>query len=153
MNQKGSTIVEFAFTAIIFLMVVFALLDFAVMFWVNLTIQHAVREGARYGITGQGPPGQRRQAIEYRIRDASMGLYDPKHDDKPRIYAIEPNDITSSFSNYTSKQVADTGQPDQIVMVTLDYSWPLLTPVAKLLFKDGKYSFTVRTTMKNEKWQ
>ena len=51
------------------------------MFWVNLTMQYAVREGARYSITGQSglDPAtlnkQRYLAVIQRIKDSSMGLY------------------------------------------------------------------------------
>lgn len=151
MNRKGQTTVEFAFTVVILLTLLFAILDFAVMFFVNLTMQHAVREGARYGITGQGKDGQRRMELEKRIQDASFGLY--KKSDPPvrlMMYAIEPGDIKDAFSNYTGKPVADTGKSDQIMMVTLTYSWRVLTPVLKPFFTGGKYTFTVRTTMKNE---
>ena len=52
MNRKGQTTVEFALTALVLLTFLFAAIDLAIMMYVNLTMQRAVREGARYAITG-----------------------------------------------------------------------------------------------------
>ena len=51
-----------------------AALELAILFWVNLTLQHAVREGARYAVTGEGG-AQREQLALQRIVEQSMGLY------------------------------------------------------------------------------
>jgi len=41
-QNKGQSMVEFALVMVLFLTVVFTIMDFAVMFFVNQTMQHAV---------------------------------------------------------------------------------------------------------------
>lgn len=155
MNRKGQTTVEFALTALVLFALLFAIIDFAVMFFVNLTMQHAVREGARYAITGQGKNGaDRRKNMVDRIRACSYGLYDRNaaHKD-PDIRRLEPK-ATGTFSNYTGQKVeGDTGNPNEVIIVELEYAWPLLTPIVSPFFEDGRYSFVVRTTMRHEPWE
>lgn len=166
MNRKGQTTVEFALTAFIVLAVLFALIDFAVMFFVNLTMQHAVREGARYAITGQGAKNgqgegeggengqKRRKALVDRIDDCSYGLYgmNANPHKEPDVSVVVPRK-SATFANFTGTPVNDTGRPNQIIMVKLAYSWPLLTPILKPFFANGQYSFVVRATMRHEPWE
>ena len=156
MNRKGQTTVEFALTALILFAVLFALIDFAIMFFVNLTMQHAVREGARYAITGQGGKNgeQRRKALVEQIRKCSYGLYEKNanpHKD-PEVSVVVPKS-SATFSNYTGTPVNDTGSPNEIIVVKLAYSWPLLTPILTPFFANGEYSFVVRATMRHEPWE
>lgn len=156
MNQKGQTTVEFALTVVVFLAFVFALVDFALMFYVNLTMQHAVREGARYAITGQGGQNgnQRRSALLHKIRESSNGLYEKNANPRPApsVSVVAPAS-TAAFDNYTGRPVDDTGRPGEIIIVSLAYSWPLLTPVLRGVFPNGRYDFVVRATMRNEPWE
>jgi Flp pilus assembly protein TadG len=154
MNKKGQATVEFAIAALLFLPLLFAIIDLAVMCYVNLTIQRAVREGARYAITGQtGSSGVRRAEMATRIRESSVGLYDRNDfpDKDPTVSVLNPAS-TQIFSNYTGTPVTDTGTPNQIIIVSLAYRWPLLTPVLSPFFDGGKYTFTAKATMKNEPW-
>jgi len=156
MNRKGQTTVEFALTALVVFAVLFAIIDFAVMFYVNLTMQHAVREGARYAVTGQGGNNgvQRRKALVEKIQACSNGLYakNANPQKEPTVSVVTPS-RAANFSNYTGSQVSDTGNPSEIIIVSLAYSWPLLTPIVRPFFADGKYAFVVRATMKHEPWE
>lgn len=156
MNRKGQATVEFALTALVLFLVLFALIDFSIMFFVNLTMQHAVREGARYAVTGQGKNGaDRRKNMVDKISDSSYGLYEKNAGSRkdPEIRLISYPD-SGAFSNYTGSEIhGDTGEPSQVIMVQLAYSWPLLTPIIRPFFDNGQYSFVVRTTMKHEPWE
>ena len=44
---------EFALVALLLFGILFTIIDLGIMFYVNLTMQHAVREGTRYAVTGQ----------------------------------------------------------------------------------------------------
>lgn len=150
MNSKGQTIVEFALVSLLLFTFIFAIVDFAVMFYVRLTMQHAIREGTRYAITGQGGPGGRKDALVQKIRENSCGLYEKNANQQtvPSVSVVTPRDKT--YTNYSS--IPDTGKPDQIISVSLNYSWPLLTPILRPFFTNGMYTFTVHATMKNEPW-
>lgn len=48
--RRGAVIVEFALTFIIFLLLVFFLLDFSRAIWMYTTLAHATRQGARFAM-------------------------------------------------------------------------------------------------------
>ncbi|GFO64876.1 pilus assembly protein [Geomonas paludis] len=151
-NRKGQALVEFALLLAVVAFLGFAVCDLAWMFFVNLTMQHAVREGTRYAITGQTQPGMgRRESLIERIREQSVGLYDrnlhvPK---EPRISVVDPTQV--NFANYTGTPTQnEPGEKNQIIVVSLTYTCPLLTPVLKPILTGGAYTFTVRSAMANE---
>jgi Flp pilus assembly protein TadG len=156
MDRRGQTTVEFALVALLLLTFLFAIIDLAVMFYVNLTVQHAVREGARYAVVGQ-PPGSsaglaRRAALTQKVLDSANGLCSGGNVvSGPTVSVLTPAN-TNAFSQYSGRQVPDTGQSNQIIIVRMTYAWPLLTPILQPFFPDGKYTFTASATMKNEQW-
>lgn len=153
-DRKGQTLVEFALLIGVAVFLTFAICDLSWMFFVNLTMQHAVREGTRYAITGRTEPGKgRRASLIQRIREQSWGLYDKNHHipKEPKISVVSPDQV--SFSNYTGSPTQDTEEPggqNQIIVVSLTYTCPLLTPVLKPIISGGAYTFTVKSTMANE---
>ncbi len=151
-NKKGQALVEFALVIPVLFLLIFGIVDLAVMFYVNLTMQHAVYQGTRYEITGQSGLGtDRRSAMIQEIKNNSNGLYDKNmHVPKdPEIRVIVPSQVT--FPNYSATPVTgNPGNPSDIIVVSLTYTWPLLTPLLKPFFPGGSYTFTVKSTMKNE---
>ncbi len=155
-NKKGQTVVEFALAVLLLFGLLFAIIDLGMLFYVNLTMQHAVRTATRYAVTGRSDlPGMtdldRRDALIQVIKDNSMGLYNKNlHNPKdPTISVIHPNQVT--FGNYSgTPQSGEPGNPGDVIEVSLTYTWPLLTPALKPFFPGGQYTFTVRSTMTNE---
>jgi len=49
-NQRGSTLVEFAIAATVFLTVMFAVIEFGRALWVHNALTDAARRGARYAV-------------------------------------------------------------------------------------------------------
>src|ERR1700756_1455400 len=80
-RQLGVATLEFAFIAPVLFFLLCMVMDLGVALWVNLTMQYAVREGARYAVTGQTgldpnqKSPQRYLAVIQEIKDQSMGLY------------------------------------------------------------------------------
>ncbi|BFM17409.1 hypothetical protein R50073_35920 [Maricurvus nonylphenolicus] len=150
-RQRGSQLVEFSIFAVLFLSLLFVIIELAIMGWVNLTMQHAVREGVRYAITYQtdldpGDPDdpdyilQRQVAVVERIRDSSMGLFDQLSPE------LEVNGTTITFP----PNPGDFGNPGDILELRFRCNWELLTPFLRTFFPDGIYSFSVGATMRNE---
>ena len=146
-RQSGATVVEMAIIAPVFLLVLLALAELSLMFFATLTMQYAVREGARYAITGQSnlDPAtsnqQRYNAVIQSMRDNSLGFYDrlaPK---------ISVNGVGYAASGYNNTMFGTAGD---IVVIQLTSSWPVTTPLLSQFFKDGKYTFVVGATMRNE---
>ena len=72
-RSRGSSTVEFAIVGSLFFLLMFMVMDFAAYSFIKLTMQHAVREGARYAVTGQvdlDPQAKldRRRAVIQKIR-------------------------------------------------------------------------------------
>lgn len=148
-RMRGATVVEFALVAPFVLLLVFAVLEFSVLFFTTLSMQYAVREAARYGITGRGDKdptgaGSPYQAVLQVMRNSSAGMYDK----------VSPV-ITVNGTKYATSGSYNSGMfggPDDIVVIRVDCTWKFVTPLVSALFKDGKYTFAVAATMKNETW-
>ena len=52
-DQKGATTLEFAIVSILFILLVFGIIDFGLLFYNQQVITNAAREGARYGIVAR----------------------------------------------------------------------------------------------------
>jgi Flp pilus assembly protein TadG len=149
-RQSGSAVVEMALVAPIVLLLMFAILEFSIVFFTTLSMQYAVREGARYGITGRSDKDpaasnqERFRAIRQVMIDSSAGMY----------ATVSPV-ITVNNTTYATESAYSAtmfGGPDDIVVIRLDCTWKLLTPLIGTLFKDGKLTFSVAATMKNESY-
>lgn len=146
-NSRGAVAIEFALASIVFFTVLLAVMDFAILGFVNLTMQHAVREGARYAVTGRDdldPGGEehnpRYRAVIQKIRQMSIGFFD-------RV--VDPaEDIT--ITDVGGSEKGDFGGPGETVVIKLNCTWPLVTPLIKPFFPGGEYHFTVGATMRNE---
>jgi Flp pilus assembly protein TadG len=51
-NNRGQAMLEFALVLPILLLLVFGIIDFGIIFFDNLVITQAAREGARVGVVG-----------------------------------------------------------------------------------------------------
>ena len=152
-QKKGQTTVEFALVLIIFLSIIMTIVDFGLMFFVNQTIQNAVREGARYAITGRGLDV--RASMEARIREQSMGLFD-RNAHSPNLVVIDTLPLLSTIQTntfYTGVATTGTGGSLVPISVSYTYSWPLFTPWLQPLFTNRQYTFTVKTYVLNEPYQ
>jgi Flp pilus assembly protein TadG len=54
-NQKGATAVEFAIILLLFISLIFAIIEFGLYLFNKQVITNAAREGARYGIVVRSP--------------------------------------------------------------------------------------------------
>lgn len=136
-----------AIIAPFFLLVLLALVELSMMFFATLTMQYAVREGARYAITGQSnldpntSSQQRYAAVIQKIRDSSLGMYDKLGP------TISVNGTAYSSSTYSNGMFGAAGA---IIVLQLDSDWVVTTPLLSKFFSNGKYHFAVAATMRNE---
>lgn len=134
----------------VFLLILLGLVEFGMMFFVTLTMQYAVREGARYAITGQSDldPAtagkQRYAAVIQKITDSSMGMYAKVSP------VISVNGTSYQAGSYGNAMFGGAGA---IVVLQLDCSWTVTTPLISAFFTGGKYKFAVAATMRNEAFQ
>ena len=112
-------------------------------------MQYAVREGARYAITGRNDldPNnanqQRYLAVIKAIETSSLGLYDKVSP----VISVNNGTSYSNPSMYTSTMF---GGPGEVIVLKIDCIWPIVDPLLKPFFADGQYKFSVAATMLNE---
>jgi Flp pilus assembly protein TadG len=151
-RERGTSTIEFALVAPVLFLLLCIAMDMGVLLWVNLTMQYAVREGARYAVTGNdnldpnASNQQRYLAIVQEIRSSSMGLYNLVSPS----YTIKINGATQSYNTQNSYNTGMFGNAGDIVVLQLNCNWPLLTPLVSPFFAGGVYSFSVAATMRNE---
>lgn len=132
---------EFALVAPMFFLLFFAVFDFARMFYVQMTLQNAVRQAGRYAITGNHVPdpqnhGQNLSRVNSIIsvaQQAAGGL------------SVSGIQISS-----TSGGSSSAGGPGDIVTISLTSQLQLMTPIVSTFFPNGAYTFTVSVSFKNE---
>jgi len=77
--DQGQALVEFGLVSIVFLTMVFGIIDFARLMQSWVTVQYAAREGARYALTGRsdcaGYTDNRIGCITDTAKGATTGLY------------------------------------------------------------------------------
>ena len=139
--EEGQTVVEFALVFVMFIYLVFAVFDFGHLFFVEMDVQNALQEAARYGSTGNHLP-------------------DPKNPGQSlsRVTSIVDtlqNDVTGV--NLTNIQVSSVnggsssaGGPGDLMTITASVSIPLITPMLARLFPNGAYATTSSITVLNE---
>jgi hypothetical protein len=77
-RERGQTLAEFAMVLPILALLIFGLVDTARLYQSWVTMQHAAREGARYGVTGRidcsDPSPDRLNCIYHTVRTQTDGL-------------------------------------------------------------------------------
>lgn len=140
-SEDGQSIIEFAITFLVFILLVFAVFDFGHLFFVEMQVQNAIQEAARYGSTGNHLPDPNNPGNTL-SRVTSI------------INTLENN---ASGVNFTSTQVSSLnggsgsgGGPGDMLTVSATVSMPLMTPLIGRLFPNGQYTFNASITVKNE---
>jgi Flp pilus assembly protein TadG len=147
--RHGQSLVEFAMVAPLFFLLVFGITDFGRLFFTKETLQYALREAGRYAVTGQKLAGTnpltqnpytRVESIKAIAQKYAAGLLP----DSSQI-TVEAMDAQGNLDiNHPA------GLPGETVVVSLNASLTLITPLIGRYFPNGVYAFTVSTSFKNE---
>jgi hypothetical protein len=74
-NRRGSAAVEAALVMLPFFAMLYAIIDYSVVFFIQGTFKHAAREGVRFAITQRGLGSMTpSQSIKKVVQDHSMGF-------------------------------------------------------------------------------
>lgn len=106
-GERGQAMAEFALIIPIFLLLVFAIVDFGMGFHAWITVTNSAREGARLGAVGADAT-----AVEARVRDTAASLDDAQ--------------MTVVVGNAQ-------GAPGEAVTVDVDYDYELITPLSSIM--------------------
>ena len=138
-RRRGQTLLETAITFVIFMLLVFGIIDFARLFYVQMTMQNALRVAARYAATGnhltnaQGTTLSRTNSIIQVAQQNAMGL---------PLTSIQF--VSQSFGTNSP------GGPCDTETLSLGCNVQLITPLVSRYFSNGVYHFTASVMYRNE---
>jgi Flp pilus assembly protein TadG len=140
-SEEGQHLVEFSIAALLFFFLMFALFDFGHLSFVEMDVQNALQEAARYGSTGNhlpnpNSPGQslsRVTSIIDTLENNASGV---------NISSIQVSSVNGGSNN--------AGGPGDLMTVSTTVNMPLMTPLIAQLFPNGQFTFTSSVTIMNE---
>ena len=139
-SGRGQSTVELAFAFPLLMLVFFAVVEFSHLFYVRVTLQHALRQAGRYAVTGQGQDpidaDARIEAIRTRFCDYLIGTGLPCPTTFGGNFAINP---------------VDGGGPGDTVTITATFTRPWFTVLFNQ-FAAGGINLSVSTTWVNYKF-
>ena len=172
-NNDGSSAVEFAFAAPPLILALFGSLELLIVLFVGSTLESAVLDASRFGVTGGTQSGiTREQQVRTIIEDRTMGLVDMSEatidtltystfDDvgKPEPYTDsnangsydngEPyTDINGNSQWDSDMGAAGLGGPGDIVVYRVSYQWGMITPMLEPII--GQITHTSSVVVRNE---
>jgi Flp pilus assembly protein TadG len=131
--EKGTAAVEFALVSIPFMALIFAILETALVFFANQTLESAASDAGRLIMTGQAQTaGYSQNDFKTAVcNDLAGGLFDCSNGvqvDVKTYTSFAAIDTSSPVKNGqldTSKMGYTPGGPGDIVVVRLYYQWPI----------------------------
>lgn len=174
--RDGVTAIEFAVIAPVLLLLMFGILEFALIMLVSNVMESATSITSRLGRTGFVEAGKSREetilaSIERRagtMLDSSKVTITAKHYEQfDQIGDAEPwtdknsngiaevgeyDDINGNGMYDSDMGLAGYGNAEDIVVYTVRYPWPIMTPIMRELIGDtqGNFPITAHAVVKNE---
>ena len=144
-RNRGDNMVEFAIILPFFFLLMFGILDLGHLYWVQVTLENAVRQAGRFAVTGRSLPTMTRVAsIKAIAEKAAPG------------FNLDPSQIiiTSQLGGSSSTNSASAGGlPGDTVNISVTTHLGLFTPMIGRYFgQNGVDTFTVATTFRNERF-
>jgi Flp pilus assembly protein TadG len=131
-KQDGSAAVEFGMVAAPFLLLVFAIMETAIVFFAGQALETAVADSARLIMTGQAQTqGFNQTAFKNAVCGKIFGLFNcasglyvdvRTYTSFGNVSMTNPLDANGNFQNNMQYQ---PGGPGDIVVVRLFYQWPI----------------------------
>ena len=175
-NREGSTAVEFAFAAPVVITALMGIIEFSMILFVNSLLEGGLREAARFGLTGFEPSSlTREERILQIVEEHTHGLVDdsaahldtlvyPSFDSigEPEPYTDEnsngQHDAGEPFMDVNGNNqwdpdmgAAGLGGPEDIVLYTIEYDWPLLNGLlTDFIGSGGTFPLRASVVVRNE---
>lgn len=143
-QQRGATAVEAALGFLVFISLSMAIMDVSWVLFVRTTLQHAVSEAGRFGITGRKFNGNSNQP---RVKSIVKVLRDQS--------SVTIPDSAISVTSVTPAGVTNDGpgRPGDVVTVRVQHQVPLLTPILGRVFPGGTFPVDVAVSFRNERFK
>lgn len=131
---------EAALITPLLLLVTFAIIEFASIFYCHLALQNGAAQATRFGVTGNVTGTLSRvDSMKAAFRQATPTLTVP--------------DAAFTFSHLPvggGSFVGGSGGPNEVERLTVNYTWKLFTPLLTPFFTNGEIRLKAESTMKNE---
>jgi len=143
-GDQGATLVEYAFVAPVFFLMLCGLFEVSAVLFVLVTLDSAVNEISRFGRTGDTIAGETQLATARRILiDHTYGLVNTAN----VVFRIQP--VTSFASANTSPvtvESVDFGGSSANVIYTITYPWTIITPFVSTVAFGGSPTVNLSAT-------
>lgn len=176
-RKDGASAVEFALVAFPLILTLVGIIEVALILFVNVLMEGALRDAARFGITGFAPANtDRATMIREIISGRTVGLIDmskvkietliyqnfsdigkpePFTDQAPFNGSYDQGepfvDVNGNGKWDPDMGAAGAGGPGAVVVYRVSYDWPILTGLmSPLLGSHGYVPLVVSTAVRNE---
>jgi Flp pilus assembly protein TadG len=143
-NDSGQTLVEFAISLPIFLLLVLGVIDFGYLSSTKVTLQNAVRQGGRYAITGNCITGSdgtcsqtRYNSILQTVETAALG-------------SLNSSQISITCQDEGGGCPNGAGGPGDVVTITVTYPYHFMTGPIGAFFTGNSDTLKVSSAFTNE---
>ncbi|MFO1242627.1 MAG: TadE family protein [Rickettsiales bacterium] len=160
-DQSGAALIEFAFVAPIFFLLLMGIVELGLFFYAQNVIENATAASARYGITNGDydnrnlckDENSRADFIRCSIDKYSRGLLDPADVNIQAQPFNNFNNVKRDNYNFDDDKpkAPDYGGPNQAVVYHVTYKWKFFTPlVGRFFSSDSTYLIQSNVLVKNE---
>ena len=119
-REQGQSAVEFALVLPLLLMLIFALIEFGVLFMSWVTVEHSAREATRYAVTGRSEAGLTRLESIVEVAESQAGWLP---------FALDSVIVRSSpNTDFSGLVEGDPGGPCYAIEVEINYTHQGFTP-------------------------
>jgi Flp pilus assembly protein TadG len=144
-SDESGNLVEFVFVIPILLLIIFTILELGIMLAIKVNIQNCTQAGAYYGATGSYATGSSRTASAQAIMTGGLAGFLNTANVTITIQSFP----TFSIASLGAAGVAGTGNPAQISMYKIQYSYSPACPMVAVIFGTTKVLYSTTYT-KNE---
>ena len=150
-RSRGQAMVEFALIIPLFLLLLFALLDFGRVIYAQTTIAEDAREGARAGLVAALDPNfSTNSAADYakirtaaRLQTAGVAMTDANITGAAGACTLTPADsVSASTCFFPGGVVCSSSSNPPPVVVNISVTVGLLTPILSNLFHNSSFTVT-----------
>jgi Flp pilus assembly protein TadG len=177
-DTHGNTAIEAAIVLPTLLLTMIIIIEVMWSLWVEAALESALTNAARLGMTGYTPAGvDRRTAIMQQVSNRTLGLVTDGtatiqtlvYGDFSQIGVPEPYDDTAPHNGHydpgehfidvngnghwdADMGAAGLGGPGQVVVYTVTYNSPFLTPLQHWIGGSGFLALQASAVVRNEPW-